>query len=188
MHMSAEMLTTLLTGLGILLSFAGAFAWLILRMDSFRTELKDDIRSLRTEFKDDLGSLRTELKDDLGSLPLKSRATSGHSAPKSRATSGHSAPKSRATSVAYAQTSRRLTGISVRSEFRWLDWRGRSVQASSARIDRVSRSSNQASHFSRCPNSSAAVNTGLPNEITLLGSGTHRFDCRRVRWKSRSRT
>jgi len=66
--MSAEMLTTLLTGLGILLSFAGAFAWLILRMDSFRTELKDDIRSLRTEFKDDLGSLRTELKDDLGSL------------------------------------------------------------------------------------------------------------------------
>src|SRR5699024_8720955 len=43
MYMSAEMLTTLLTGLGILLSFAGAFGWLILRMDSFRTELKDDI-------------------------------------------------------------------------------------------------------------------------------------------------
>src|SRR5690625_7463427 len=68
MHMSAEMLTTLLTGLGLLLSFAGAFAWLILGMDSVRTELKDDSRSLRTEFKDDLGSLRTELKDALGSL------------------------------------------------------------------------------------------------------------------------
>lgn len=68
MYMSAEMLTTLLTGLGILLSFAGAFGWLILRMDSFRTELKDDIGSLRTELKDDIGSLRTELKDDNGSL------------------------------------------------------------------------------------------------------------------------
>ena len=77
MYMSAEMLTTLLTGLGILLSFAGAFGWLILRMDSFRTELKDDIGSLRTELKDDIGSLRTELKDELGALRTEVKSDIG---------------------------------------------------------------------------------------------------------------
>src|SRR5699024_10586168 len=121
MYMSAEMLTTLLTGLGILLSFAGAFGWLILRMDSFRTELKDDIDSLRTELKDDIGSLRTELKDELGALRTEVKSDIG----------------SLRTDLAT------LTGSSVRCGFQWLDWRGRSIQASSARIDRVSGAPDQ---------------------------------------------
>jgi len=67
-YMSAEILTTLLTGLGLLLTFAAAFGWLILRMDAFRTELKDDMGALRTELKEDIGTLRTELKGEIQSL------------------------------------------------------------------------------------------------------------------------
>lgn len=77
--MSAEMLTTLLTGLGLLLSFVGAFGWLVHRMDAIaerldgritdtRTELKGDLSELRTEFKRDLSELRTELKEDISEL------------------------------------------------------------------------------------------------------------------------
>lgn len=77
--MSAEMLTTLLTGLGLLLSFAGAFGWMIHRMDaiahrldaritSTRDELKEDNAELRTEFKHDLAALRTEIKLDITEL------------------------------------------------------------------------------------------------------------------------
>lgn len=77
--MSAEMLTTLLTGLGLLLSFVGAFGWLVHRMDAIaerldgritdtRTELKGDLSELRTEFKRDLSELRTELKEDTAAL------------------------------------------------------------------------------------------------------------------------
>lgn len=51
--MSAEVLTTLSTTVGLILAIGGGFAWMIHRMDhsigGLRTELKGEIADLRTE-------------------------------------------------------------------------------------------------------------------------------------------
>lgn len=79
MYISAEMLTTLLTGLGLLLSLVAAVGWITHRMYSIAerldaritsacAELKEDFAVLRTEIKGDIAELRTELKADIAEL------------------------------------------------------------------------------------------------------------------------
>ncbi len=54
--MSAEVLTTLSTTVGLILAISGGFAWMIHRMDhaidGLRTELKADMAELKSEIAD----------------------------------------------------------------------------------------------------------------------------------------
>src|SRR5690625_1346650 len=68
MYMSAEMLATLLTGLGLLLSVVAAFGWMIHRMDLIAERLDARIPLTRPELKDDISALRTELKEDIAEV------------------------------------------------------------------------------------------------------------------------
>src|SRR5690625_4846506 len=65
MYMSAEMLATLLTGLGLLLSLVAAFGWMIHRMDSIAERLDARITSTRAELKADISAFRTELHEGI---------------------------------------------------------------------------------------------------------------------------
>ncbi len=68
MYVSAEMITTIVSVAGLFLALAGAFGWLIHRMDHrmdvMRKDLGDDLKAVRQEVADvrhDMAGLRQEL-------------------------------------------------------------------------------------------------------------------------------
>lgn len=63
--MSVETLTTVLTGLGIIIAMIGIMA---VQSSGLRKEFKNEITELRTEMREEIGGLRTEMREEIGGL------------------------------------------------------------------------------------------------------------------------
>ena len=68
--MSSETITTLVGVVSILLAFAGAFGWLIHRMDRQSTELRNDLGAQISSVRSDLGVRIDKVTDELVELKI----------------------------------------------------------------------------------------------------------------------